>query len=646
MKEDESHFFDETSDLAGDLQDFRFRPGQVEMASFVSNAIRRSRHAIIEAGTGTGKTFAYLMPVLRSKKKVIISTGTKNLQDQLFSKDIPLANKQFGVKVAILKGRANYLCRDRLFKNIKMIGQEHAATVLQALSEVQDWATRTRTGDLTELLDPSEMNPVVPMVTSTTDNCLGQDCDYYDSCPVYIARRRAQEADLVVVNHHLLLADLGLKELDVAQLLPSAEVVVVDEAHQLPDIARQFFGERFSSRQLRELSGDTKREQLLVSNDDPGLIECCHMLELATGRLTQSFALAVGELERKLDDSSVQEVIEEIDLLLSDLVRFLKLAAERSVGLEHCYTRVLSLVDVFATMTSIGGNEAHAHWIEMMGSHPRYSGFVIQRAPVQVSEELAPIIEKSSQSWLFVSATLTVNKSFEHYKSAIGLKNIDECRLESPFDFASQVLSFVPLGLPAAGTDQHTQALLTEVLPLVRQHSGRSFMLFTSHRALQLASRLLQHEHDLTFLTQGSMPKKALLQKFTQLPRCILLATQSFWEGVDVRGADLRLLVIDKLPFSSPDNAIFRAQSKAVEEQGDNAFRTLALPEAAITLKQGFGRLIRQETDSGLFVLGDSRIIEKNYGGVLRASLPEMQWTSSPDEAQRFLEKIDNASTQ
>jgi ATP-dependent DNA helicase DinG len=645
LKEDDSHFFDETSHLAADLQDFRFRPGQVEMASFVSNAIRRSRHAIIEAGTGTGKTFAYLMPVLRSKKKVIISTGTKNLQDQLFSKDIPLVNNQFGVKVAILKGRANYLCRDRLLKNIKMIGHEHDATVLQGLSEVQQWSARTRTGDLTELIDHSEMNSIVPMVTSTTDNCLGQDCDHYDNCPVYVARRRAQEADLVVVNHHLLLADIGLKELDVAQLLPSAEVVVVDEAHQLPDVARQFFGERLSSRQLRELSGDTKREQLVVSNDDPGLVECCDMLESAIGRLTQSFAQVSGDLERKLADGAVQEIIEEIDLLLSDLVRFLKTASQRSVGLEHCYARVLNLVDVFATMTSVGGNEAYAHWIEMTGSPSKYSGFVIQRAPVQASQELAPIIEKTSQSWLFVSATLTVNKSFEHYKSAIGLQDVDECRLQSPFDFVSQVLSFVPLGLPAIGTDEHTQALLRRVLPLIRQHSGRSFMLFTSHRALQLASRLLQHEHDLTFLTQGSMPKKVLLQKFTELPKCILLATQSFWEGVDVRGADLRLLVIDKLPFSSPDNAIFKAQSKAVEAQGDNAFRSLALPEAAITLKQGFGRLIRQETDAGLFVLGDARIIEKSYGGVLRASLPEMKWTSSFDEAQEFLGKISITSS-
>lgn len=640
MKEDDSRFFNETSDLAADLKGFRFRPGQVEMASVVSNAIRQSRHAIIEAGTGTGKTFAYLMPVLHSKKKVIISTGTKNLQDQLFAKDIPLANKQFGVKVAILKGRANYLCRDRLFKNIKSIGQEHNAAAIQALNEVQQWSIRTRSGDLTELLDSSEVDSVVPMVTSTTNNCLGQDCEYYDSCPVYVARRKAQEADIVVVNHHLLLADIGLKELDVTQLLPAADVVVVDEAHQLPDVARQFFGERLSSRQMLDLSGDTKREQLLISNDDPGLIECCDGLTSATRRLAQRFGLVAGELEKKLRDDTVQEIIEEIDLQLSDLVRYLKHAAERSVGLEHCYARASGLVDSFTTMTSSSANDSHAHWVEMMGLQTRFPGFVIQRAPVHVAEALAPILKKSSQSWLFVSATLTVNKSFDHYKNAIGLQDIDECRLESPFDFESQVLSYVPLSLPAVGTDAHTQALLLDVLPLVRQHSGRTFMLFTSHRALQLASKLLQHEHDLTFLSQGSMPKKALLQKFTELPRCILLATQSFWEGVDVRGADLRLLVIDKLPFSSPDNAIFKAQGKAAEMKGDNAFQTLALPEAAITLKQGFGRLIRQESDVGLFVLGDSRIVEKSYGSVLRASLPEMQWTSSIDKAHQFLGKI------
>jgi len=619
--------------LKSRMNGFVVRQVQQEMANLVGAAIVGEQNAMIEAGTGTGKTYAYLLPTISSGKKAVISTGTKTLQDQLFYQDIPLINKAYGRRVALLKGRANYLCPQRLKANMDSVSYRSNGTIQEQLTYVYTWSESTKSGDLTEVLDSGAANLVQSMVTSTADNCLGHDCPEFDRCPLYRARQNAQDADIVVVNHHLFFADLALKEDAVGELLPDADIIILDEAHQVAEVARNFYGDHLSSGQMLNLSRDVVREQLLVGYDDPELIRIAEAFADSI-RLLTAVIMASGKNFPALLESTKGD-IEEVDVRLSEMIGRLDLAAPRSIGLSRCYTRACRLSDMFTLLTEPAPAQDAAHWIER-----REKNFILHLMPLDIAMHLSPQMQMPGKTWLFVSATLASGNSFSHAKKILGFENGLEALYPSPFDFMSQVSGFVPADLPLPSQRQHTEALISMVLPLIRSHRGRSMLLFTSNRALDAAARCMSEEHDLVFVVQGALPKVRLLEKFRELPRCILLATHSFWEGVDLKGADLKLLVIDKLPFTSPDDPVFQARMNQVDMNGGNSFRELSVPEAAITLKQGFGRLIRQESDKGLFVLGDNRIDTKPYGKTLRRSLPEMNWLKSQAQAIEFLESL------
>lgn len=632
-------FLGKEGKLSRAVPGFVSRPVQIEMAQAVDDAISEGRNALLEAGTGTGKTYAYLIPLIASGKRVIISTGTKNLQDQLFFQDLPLISGLIneGYRIALLKGRGNYVCPERLDKSLKVISGNGASDFLDKLVGIREWSSRSRTGDITELSDFHDDASIVSMVTSTRDNCLGSSCPRFDECPLYRARDAANEADLVVVNHHLLFADMALREENLVQLLPTVDVIVVDEAHQVPEVARQFFGTRLGSGQILELARDIKRELFLLGNDDPELLASSNQLERALENMITTVA-ASGEIHDLSDwlENQGRDMVDGVDLALGDLMLGLEVAAVRSRGLQHCLQRAIRLADQFALLTEPTSlDQACVHWIQV---HPR--GFVVHVSPVSVSSELSAHFNNPAPVWIFTSATLTVGGKFDHIRASLGLEDVIEMQFASPFEYETQVLAYVPEGLPLPGTDMHTSALIENLLPFFKANPGKTFCLFTSHRALKLAGELLAMEEDLHILSQGQLPKSELLQRFRKTSRCILLATQSFWEGVDLRGSGLKCLVIDKLPFASPEEPISRAMINSIASAGGNGFMEYLLPQAIISLKQGFGRLIRQETDQGLFVLGDPRVMTRSYGKLVLASLPAMLWTADQAQALEHLSRL------
>jgi ATP-dependent DNA helicase DinG len=633
-------FLGNEGELSRIVPDFVSRPVQIQMAGAIDDAIREGKNALLEAGTGTGKTYAYLIPLVKSGKKAIISTGTKNLQDQLFFQDLPLITGLIdaGYRVALLKGRSNYVCPERLDKSLKVISAGGSTRFLDRLVSVREWSSRTRTGDITELSDFHDDAGIVSMITSSRENCLGGRCPRFDECPLYRARSAANEADLVVVNHHLLFADMALREENLVQLLPAVEVIVVDEAHQVSEVARQFFGNRIGSVQIMELAKDIKRELFFLGNDDARLLGSTNQLEQALEKMNEGVRSSgeIHDLPVWLKNQG-SLLVDGVDLALGDLIQGLEIVAVRSRGLHHCLQRANQLNDQFALLTEPESlDHEYLHWIQV---HAR--GFVVHVSPLSVSRELAAHFNNPAPSWIFTSATLAVGGKFDHIRESLGLEDVMEKQFPSPFEYDAQVLAYVPEELPLPGTDMHTRSLVESLLAFFQTNPGKTFCLFTSHRALRLAAELLALEDGLQVLFQGQLPKSELLRQFRQTSRCILLATISFWEGVDLRGAGLKCLVIDKLPFASPEEPISRAMMKSIAAAGGNGFVEYLLPQAIISLKQGFGRLIRQESDEGLFVLGDPRVMTKSYGKLILSSLPAMQWTTDQSLALGHLTGMD-----
>lgn len=628
--------------LASRMPGFVARSSQQQMADLVAEAVHAKQNALIEAGTGTGKTYAYLVPLLTTDKKIIVSTGTKTLQDQLFLHDLPFVNEQIGRTTALLKGRSNYLCLERFHKHLSHSSQQIDSSIMEQLVTLYSWAEHTKTGDLNEILDEEDQGSLQGLITSTADNCLGQECPSFDRCFLYKARQRALQADVVVVNHHLFFADLALKEDDLGELLPSADVIVIDEAHQVEEVARTFFGQRLSSGQLFELSKDIVREQVTLGMDDPELLKGVQTFENALARLVQNVAL---QEHLTIADIRNSDVLGEVDLALSRLISRLGTVAQRSAGMDRCYVRACRIGDMFTLLTEPLDDDGSVHYVER-----RKQGFTIHLLPIDVAEHLEPFLMQPDKVWLFVSATLAATArfavdpnderdAFRHFRAAVGMSDGLAGRFPSPFDFPNQVAGFVP-NLPDPRDGQHTSALVARVLPLLRSHRGRSLLLFTSHKAMNEASVILSREHDLSILEQGALAKEKLIATFRRTEQAVLLATHSFWQGVDLSGSDLRLLVIDKLPFTSPDDPVFQAKLNLIDAAGGNSFVDLSLPRAAITLKQGFGRLIRKETDAGLFVLGDGRINVKSYGKTLKRCLPDIPWLQEMPEAIDYLERL------
>ncbi len=614
------------------LADFAARASQQELAGRIEQALGHPSIFIAESGTGTGKTFAYLVPALRSGKKILISTGTRNLQDQLFARDLPRVRDALGAPAAcaLLKGRGNYLCLHRLERTV---GEGRFASRAEAgdLHKVEGWARRTRRGDIAELGEVSEDSPLWPLVTSTADNCLGAKCGDYDACFVNKARREALAAEVLVVNHHLFFADLALREEGFGQLLPGADAVIFDEAHQLPEIASNFFGVSLGSSQLLGLARDTTAEELKEKSGVAGLAATAARLEKASA----DFRLALGREPRREPWQKLETLarfhpaLSELRAALADLGRLLAAAAARGAGLAKCSERASDLLDRLELVADRQPAE-FVTWIET-GPH----GFILRLTPLDIAPLFRPFLDEG-KSWIFTSATLAVDGRFDHFQGQLGIESADTERWDSPFDYARQALLYLPEGLPEPAAPDYTERALEAALPVLAASRGRAFLLFTSHRALKLAADWLPGRVTHPLFVQGSAPRAELLERFRVSGDGVLLGTASFWEGVDVRGEALSCVIIDKLPFAAPDDPVLAARAAALEAAGRSPFRELQLPAAVLALKQGAGRLIRDETDRGVLMVCDPRLLTKGYGKTFLASLPPMPRTRTLADVQAF----------
>jgi ATP-dependent DNA helicase DinG len=628
--------------LAQSIPGYRLRPQQIEMAEAILLAIRAQEKLVVEAGTGTGKTLAYLVPALLAGGKVVISTGTKTLQDQLFLRDIPAVRDalKLPVTVAMLKGRANYVCRYHL-AHAQVDARLYHKEDVRYLQNIVRFAETSASGDKTGCVDVPENASVWAYATSTRDNCLGQDCSDYKECFVMAARKLALAADVVVVNHHLFFADAMLKDEGVSELLPAANTIILDEAHQLPSTAGLFFGTSVSSGQLMELARDARAEGITNAKDFAPLPEAANALEKAVRDLRlafpqESLRLPMQRTERfKQFDPALTTLKEK----LTDLEHALESQSERAPGLENCWRRAQALRAMLADWRAATSADT-VRWVEVF-SHAVH----LNTTPLSIAETFKTQLDTTPRAWIFTSATLAVRGDFRHYQEEMGLDAAKTAYWDSPFDYANQALLYVPQHLPEPNTDGYTQAVVAAALPVLQASGGRAFLLFTSLRAMREAHALLQEAFekaklDFPLLLQGEGSRTELLERFRKLGNAVLVASHSFWEGVDVRGSALSLVIIDRLPFAVPDDPVLSARIEKMNAEGRNAFMEYQLPQAVITLKQGAGRLIRDETDHGVLMICDPRLLGKPYGKRIWQSLPPMRRTREIGEVEAFFNGV------
>ncbi|CCJ88995.1 DinG family ATP-dependent helicase YoaA [Cronobacter turicensis 564] len=620
--------------LATAIPGFKPREPQRQMAQAVSAAIEAARPLVVEAGTGTGKTYAYLAPALRAGKKVIVSTGSKALQDQLYSRDLPTVAKalEYKGRLALLKGRSNYLCLERLEQQA-LAGGDLPVQTLSDVIHLRGWANETVDGDISTCGRVAEDAPVWPLVTSTNDNCLGSDCPLYKDCFVVKARKKAMEADVVVVNHHLFLADMVVKESGFAELIPEAEVIIFDEAHQLPDIASQYFGQSLSSRQLLDLARDIIIAYRTEVKDTQQLQKCADRL----AQSTQDFRLQLGDpgfrgnLRELLADASISRALLLLDDALELCYDVAKLSLGRSALLDARKLRATLYRARLKRLKEIN-QPGYSYWYECNSRH-----FTLALTPLTVADKFQDVIAEKGGSWIFTSATLSVNDELHHFTERLGIHDAQTLLLPSPFDYARQALLCVPRGLPQTNQPQAGKALARMLQPLIEANQGRCFMLCTSHAMMRELAEQFRATMTLPVLLQGETSKSQLLEQFISAGNALLVATSSFWEGVDVRGDALSLVIIDKLPFTSPDDPLLKARMEDCRLRGGDPFDEVQLPDAVITLKQGVGRLIRDVDDRGVLVICDNRLVMRPYGAVFLKSLPPTPRTRDIGEAARFL---------
>lgn len=639
--------FGRTGALARKISDYRVRPQQAEMALRVAEAMRDHAVLVCEAGTGTGKTFAYLVPALICGGRVIISTGTKTLQDQLYHRDLPTVRGALNISLAtaLLKGRSNYVCHYHLERNLAESRPQSPET-LSDLLRIAQFARTSTNGDKSEFPSVPEESPVWDLATSTRENCLGQSCPRFGDCFVVAARREALAADVVVVNHHLFFADASLKDVGMAELLPACNAVIFDEAHQLPETATLFFGEDVSTGQLIDLSRDAVAEILASAKDVPGLPQLAVSLEKSARDLRLSLPnegarLGAASLMRK---QGFPEALAAVDSAIATLCEALQPLAERSEGLARCAERALETQAALAHWRD-ETRVNFVRWVEVFNR-----SLQLRATPLSVADVFRKQLDGRACAWIFTSATLAVSGDFSHYRGELGLDHARTACWDSPFDYAGHALLYVPQKLPDPNSDEHTRAVVSASLPLVQSSNGRAFMLFTSLRAMRLAHQLLQAEfrqRKLPFplLLQGEGSRSELLERFRRLGDAVLVGSASFWEGVDVRGDALSLVVIDKLPFASPDDPVLAARLELLQSNGRNPFLEYQLPRAVISLKQGAGRLIRDENDHGVLVICDPRIFSRPYGRRILASLPPMRVARELEEALRFVAGWEHAAS-
>ncbi|KGT88191.1 ATP-dependent DNA helicase [Enterobacter cancerogenus] len=620
--------------LAQAIPGFKPRAAQREMAQAVMEAVKKGGELVVEAGTGTGKTYAYLAPALRAKKKVIISTGSKALQDQLYNRDLPTIARalKFSGKTALLKGRSNYLCLERLEQQ-NQTGGDLTVQALGDLINVRSWSNQTSDGDVSSCSGVAEDSPIWPFVTSTNDNCLGSDCPLYKDCFVVKARKKAMDADVVVVNHHLFLADLVVKEGGFGELIPEADVMIFDEAHQLPDIASQYFGQQLSSRQLQDLAKDIIIAYRTEVRDVQQLQKSADRL----AQCAQDFRLTLGEpgfrgnLRDLLSDNNIMRMLTLLDDALELCYDVIKLSLGRSALLDAAFERAALYRTRLKRLRAID-EPGFSYWYECTSRH-----FTLALTPLSVAERFREVMDNRKAAWVFTSATLAVNEQMSHFSSRLGVDKATTMILDSPFDYTQQALLCVPRNMPEPNQPGGARKLAQMMKPLIDANKGRCFFLCTSHKMMRELAAEFRASMTLPVLLQGETSKGQLLKQFLEAGNALLVATSSFWEGVDVRGDALSLVIIDKLPFTSPEDPLLKARMEDCRLRGGDPFNDVQLPDAVITLKQGVGRLIRDTEDRGVLVICDQRLVSRPYGGLFLNSLPPTPRTRDLQRAIAFV---------
>ena len=657
-KDSAAEVLGEDGSFARKLPHYTVRDSQLEMAQAIENTIAERQTLLAESGTGTGKTFAYLVPALLSGKKTLVSTGTKHLQEQLFHRDIPMVLEALGLscKVSLLKGRSNYLCLHRL-QQARSSARRMDKKQLSELEAVSSWLPLSNSGDIGDLSDVPEDSRVWPQVTSTVDNCIGQNCSFFEDCFVNKARKAALLSEVVVVNHHLFFADKALKNDGFGALLPDVDTVVFDEAHQIPDIASNFLGISFSSWQVMELANDTRAAELREKSLIPKLAISADELD----KITADYRLSLGLNERRvswfdlLDETpNIPKKLQGLADKLSEFADLLEKASVAGESLMRCYERALELSQDCQKMASDNGDSDQVRWVEVARRT-----FRIHETPLDIGNELSNYFGNKEQARIFTSATLSIDGDFSHYQQLTGLDSSTEVATwDSPFDYFNQAVLYVPEGLPEPKDEAFGKALFDEVLPVLEASQGGAFVLFTSFRVLQqFEERLVDSMatgsddtgSDFTVLAQGDTSKRELLHSFVESNKPVLLGTMSFWEGVDVPGEALRCVIIDKLPFESPFEPVLKARLNAMQEAGDNPFMNYQVPRAVITLRQGAGRLIRSSHDKGVLMICDARLRRTHYGKIFLNSLPKMRRTSDSAKVCGYLNSLlgeENLSTE
>lgn len=636
--------FEKDGTLARHIDGYSERSQQLEMALAIGDAIENNTQLVAEAGTGTGKTFAYLVPALLTGGKVIISTGTKNLQDQLYSRDLPNVRDalKVPVTVAILKGRANYVCHYHL-ERAEQEGRFASREDAKYVHVIKIFAENSKTGDKSELNSVPENAMIWASVTSTRDNCLGGDCAYYKECFVMEARKKALEADVVVVNHHLFFADVMLRDEGVAELLPSANTVIFDEAHQLPEVAGLFFGEDVSTSQLLELARDCTIAHLTLAKDCVALGNAIPVLEKAAKDFRLIFAYEGSRLpvQKALALKGFEDAFDHMQSQLRALATVLETQAARDPLLEKCWQRSEALCDLFRRWKTAENNNL-VRWVEVFTHSVQ-----LHATPLSVAEGFGKQLNAQPRAWIFTSATLAVKSDFSHYLDRMGLQDAKTGYWESPFNYQEQALFYVPAEMPDPNSPSYTASVVAAALPVLQASGGRAFVLSTSLRAMREIHALLKEEFvengiESPLLLQGESSRTELLDRFRKLGNAVLVGSQSFWEGVDVRGEALSVVIIDKLPFAPPDDPVLSARVDKLNAEGKNAFMEYQLPYSVITLKQGAGRLIRDENDRGVLMICDPRLITKSYGKRIWQSLPPFKRTRVLADVQTFFADAEN----
>ena len=636
-------FFSVNGPLNDCLEDYQLRTEQVEMAKSIIGTIEDKSSLVVEAGTGVGKTFAYLYPALLKGGKVVISTATKNLQDQLFFNDIPKIREalKISVKVNILKGRGNYICKLRMENTIQegMFFNKEDAQHLQLIKAFSD---NTDSGEVSEISEIPETSTIWPMVTSTKENCLGQDCEFYKECFLVKARKEALESEVLIVNHHLFFADFVLKDEELSEILPKANTIIFDEAHQIPLVASFFLGQSISSSQISNLIQDCQQGLKKY----PDTIKVLDALSKDFQEIIFELKKIVSPFPARLNinnlknyenfEKTYNSLIEKLELLGITLSKH----SEENAELQKLFERSSELNIKFSSWLK-KDNQNNIYWLEVFARTVQFN-----ETPISISEQFNKFQEKSDSAWIFTSATLSINGSFDHFVKLLGLEKAITQYLQSPFNYSENAFLYVPKEIPDSKDELFNLVLVKKALPLIKASKGRAFVLATSLKSMEeigalLKDELKKNEINYPVITQGEGPKSDLLQQFKKHGNAILIGSLSFWEGIDVRGPTLSLVIIDKLPFQSPGDPVFESKIKLLSEEGINAFMSMQLPEAIIRLKQGVGRLIRDDHDKGVMVICDKRIIEKSYGIKIWKSLPPFKRTRNESAVINFLEELE-----